>query len=49
MWYYSGTAYMPAGIISSISCMGNPAVFWFGLATIVFVAVRVAWEKARLA
>lgn len=45
MWYYSGTTYMPAGIISSISCMGNPAVFWFGLAAIVFVAVRVAWEK----
>ena len=45
MWYYSGTAYMPAGMISSISCMGNPAVFWFGLAAILYVAVRCAWEK----
>ena len=45
MWYYSGTAYMPAGMISSISCMGNPAVFWFGLLAILYVAVRCAWEK----
>ena len=45
MWYYSGSAYQPAGMISSISCMGNPAVFWFGLAAILFVAVRVSWEK----
>ena len=32
MWYYNGTPYMPDGVISSISCMGNPAVWWFGLA-----------------
>ena len=45
MWYYSGSAYLPAGMISSISCMGNPAVFWFGLAAILFVAVRSAWAR----
>ena len=41
MWYYSGTAYMPDGVISSISCMGNPAVWWFGLAALIFVIVRM--------
>ena len=45
MWYYSGTSYLPEGMISSISCMGNPAVFWFGLVAIVLVAVRSAWER----
>ena len=41
MWYYSGTSYMPDGVISSISCMGNPAVWWFGLAALIFVVVRM--------
>lgn len=41
MWYYSGTAYMPSGTISSISCMGNPAVWWFGLIAMIFVVVRL--------
>ena len=44
MWYYSGTGYMPDGVISSISCMGNPAVWWTGLiallATFYFLAVK---------
>ena len=41
MWYYSGTNYMPEGTISSISCMGNPAVWWFGLVALLFVVWRV--------
>ena len=45
MWYYSGTSYMPEGMISSISCMGNPAVWWFGLAAIIFVTVRMCWVR----
>ena len=45
MWYYSGSSYLPAGMVSSISCMGNPAVFWFGLLAILYVAVRCAWER----
>ena len=45
MWYYSGTAYMPDGVISSISCMGNPAVWWFGLAALLFVIVRMCWLR----
>jgi len=45
MWYYSGTGYMPEGTISSISCMGNPAVWWFGLAAIVYVFVRACHDR----
>ncbi len=45
MWFYSGTAYMPEGMISSISCMGNPAVWWFGLGALLFVAVKTAWSR----
>lgn len=45
MWYYSGTGYMPEGMISSISCMGNPAVWWFGLVALVFVIVRMCWQR----
>ena len=45
MWYYSGTGWMPEGVISSISCMGNPAVWWFGLAALLFVILRMAWVR----
>ena len=45
MWYYSGNAFMPEGMFSSISCMGNPAVWWFGLAALIFVLVRMCWLR----
>ena len=45
MWYYSGTAYMPEGMISSISCMGNPAVWWFGLVALLFTVGRLCVNR----
>ncbi len=45
MWYYSGTGYMPEGTISSISCMGNPAVWWFGLVALLFCVGRVCVKR----
>ena len=45
MWYYSGTAYMPEGMISSISCMGNPAVWWTGLVALIGVLIGAAWKR----
>ena len=45
MWYYSGADYMPEGMVSSISCMGNPAVWWFGLAALLFVVWRMCWSR----
>lgn len=45
MWYYSADIdYTGRGIVSSISCMGNPAVWWTGIiafaACLVILAVR---------
>jgi dolichyl-phosphate-mannose--protein O-mannosyl transferase len=45
MWFYSGSGYLASGMISSISCMGNPAVWWFGLFAILFIAVRACWQR----
>lgn len=45
MWYYSGTGYLREGLISSISCMGNPAVWWSGLAALLFLMWRCAWRR----
>ena len=45
MWYYSGTAYMPEGMISSISCMGNPAVWWTGLIALIAILIGSAWKR----
>ncbi len=40
IWFYSGNKFMEEGMISSISCMGNPAVWWTGAAAMVFVLFR---------
>ena len=45
MWYYSGTGYLPEGTISSISCMGNPAVWWFGLVALLFTVGRLCVNR----
>lgn len=41
MWFYSGTEFMEEGVVSSISCMGNPAVWWVGAAAMIFVMARL--------
>ncbi len=45
MWYYSGADFMPANMVSSISCMGNPAVWWTGLAALIICLWRLAAER----
>jgi len=45
MWYYSGANVMPEGMVSSISCMGNPAVWWSGLIALIAVLVIGAWRR----
>ena len=47
MWYYSGSEYVSADMVSSISCMGNPAVWWTGLAALVYVIARFALKRDR--
>ena len=47
MWYYSGKGYMPEGMVSSISCMGNPAVWWFGAAAMLFVLFKSFTRMGR--
>ncbi len=42
MWYYSGSGYLGAGMVSSISCMGNPVVWWGGALAMVWVMARLA-------
>ncbi len=41
IWYYVSDS-MPEGWVSSISALGNPAVWWTGLVCLIWVAVRVA-------
>ncbi len=45
MWYFSGSKYLSHGMVASISCMGNPAVWWTGLAALIFVLIGSAWKK----
>lgn len=46
MWYYSSDiAYLGLGVVSSISCMGNPAVWWTGAVALVAVLLYPAFSK----
>jgi len=46
MWYYSAdTAYTGLGVVSSISCMGNPIVWWTGAIAIAVVIILPAATK----
>ena len=43
MWYYSSDMiYLGRGVVSSISCMGNPAVWWTGLAALIALIILLA-------
>lgn len=46
MYYFNGSNYAPEGMISTIMCMGNPAVWWVGLAALLYVLWR--WLSPHL-
>ena len=45
MWYYLGH-YEPEGLVSTIMCMGNPAVWWAGVVSLL--AVLAAWVRGHI-
>ena len=46
MWYYSSdTVYLGLGVVSSISCMGNPAVWWTGAVALTVILILPAVSK----
>lgn len=47
MWYYSGAEFLPHETVSSISCMGNPVVWWGGLAALLYTAAACIRRKTR--
>lgn len=56
MWYYSSDiAYTGRGFVSSISCMGNPAVWWTGLVALIVMLIvlcvraRTQWTALLIA
>ncbi len=46
MWYYSSDIqYLGYGTVSSISAMGNPAVWWTGLAALIVCILLLAFDR----
>lgn len=45
IWYHNGTRYVPEGYTQSISCMGNPAVWWFGTLAMIFIFIRSCFSR----
>jgi dolichyl-phosphate-mannose-protein mannosyltransferase len=47
IWYYTGQAYLPSDKVSSIVSMGNPAIWWIGIAAIIGTAVITIKKKDK--
>ncbi|HBG75705.1 MAG TPA: hypothetical protein DDW86_01960 [Clostridiales bacterium] len=45
IWYYQGVD-LPAGMASTISSFGNPAIWWSGIPAFL-AAVRAAWKENK--
>ncbi|MBC8061183.1 MAG: glycosyltransferase family 39 protein [Clostridiaceae bacterium] len=48
MWYYSGV-YLPAGKMSSIVAIGNPAIWWVGVFAVIGTAIIGIKKKDKIA
>ncbi len=46
MWYYVSYNYMGTGSILTISCLGNPLLWWSSLASIIFVCVEYVKKRS---
>ncbi|MCL1963685.1 MAG: phospholipid carrier-dependent glycosyltransferase, partial [Firmicutes bacterium] len=47
IYYYNGSPYVAPGMISTIMSLGNPAVWWAGLAAILYVIWTWAGPRLR--
>lgn len=43
VWLY--VSYLPRNIVSTITCMGNPAIWWFGVFCLMFVFAKTVLKK----
>jgi dolichyl-phosphate-mannose-protein mannosyltransferase len=48
IWLYQGTVDMPAGRIASVVTMGNPVVWWTGLAAVPVLAAAAILRRDRV-
>jgi dolichyl-phosphate-mannose--protein O-mannosyl transferase len=45
MWFFGGNAFLSNNMISSISLMGNPAVWWTSLAAVFHAIIDSVWRR----
>ncbi|MEM2608509.1 MAG: glycosyltransferase family 39 protein, partial [Thermoproteota archaeon] len=43
VWFY--ISYLPNGMVSTIVCMGNPVIWWFGIPCLIFLASKTIFKK----
>lgn len=43
VWLY--VSYLPNRMVSTITCMGNPTIWWFGVFCLVFVVAKTVFKK----
>lgn len=47
IWFYSGQSLLPAGKVSSIVSMGNPLVWWLGIAAVIAVIILAVRRRDK--
>ncbi len=47
VWYYGGQDYLPAGTVSSIVAIGNPAIWWVGILAVMASVMLVIKRKDK--
>ncbi|MBO3800711.1 MAG: phospholipid carrier-dependent glycosyltransferase, partial [Candidatus Brockarchaeota archaeon] len=43
VWFY--VSYLPSGMVSTIVCMGNPAIWWSGILCLIFVTTKTVLKR----
>lgn len=43
VWLY--VSYLSNGMVSTIVCMGNPVIWWFGIPCLIFLALKTIFKK----
>jgi Gpi18-like mannosyltransferase len=47
IWYYTGQGYIASGKVSSIVSMGNPAIWWTGIVTMILTLIITVKERDK--
>lgn len=49
IWFFFTDKFSQSGVVSTISSLGNPAVWWVGIPAMLFSMIRIFYKKDKIA